>query len=214
MENCQETRGVFSVPKKPARNQHTPNGAPHNDISSESGFSYIDVMMAITILLVGIVSLLATMTIGLVTTGRGQQQLVAKQYVTSTMESIFSARDLNNPNIPNFAVIANDNTTVTYGPANSQVTTKGIFLTGKQPIYNSTGNDGIIGTADDGYGPDGKSGTSDDLTAVSGMQRQITITQVSTGVIQITVTIFFQVSGFTFQESMTSYMANYNTQNV
>jgi hypothetical protein len=214
MEEIQETRVGDLARKESAPEEFARSESARNEFSSESGFSYIDVMVAITIMLVGIIALLATMTLGLVTTGRGQQQLIAKQYLTSTMESIFSARDLNNPNIPNFAVIANDNTTVTYQSGTSTVTTKGIFLSGKQPIYNATGNDGIIGTADDGWGPDGKAGTSDDLAALSGMQRQITITSVSSGVIQITVTVFFEVSGFVFQESMTSYMANYNTQNV
>jgi hypothetical protein len=219
MEERQETRAGDLAPRESAPDECAPNESARNEsdrneFSSESGFSYIDLMVAITIMLVGIIALLATMTLGLVTTGRGQQQLIAKQYLTSSMESIFSARDLDNPNIPNFAVIANDNTTVTYQSGTSTVTTKGIFLSGKQPIFNSTGNDGIIGTADDGWGPDGKAGTSDDLAALSGMQRQITITSVSSGVIQITVTVFFEVSGFVFQESMTSYMANYNTQNV
>src|SRR5215467_4266047 len=128
-------------------------------VASEGGFSLIDIMIAISILMVGVIALLGTMTIGLVTSGRGQQQLIAKQFVTSTMESIFSARDLNNPAITSFGVIAND------------TTPGGLFLTGKQPIYNSTGSDGIIGTKDDGWGPDGSKGTPDDLTAVTGMQR-------------------------------------------
>ncbi|HWX40127.1 MAG TPA: hypothetical protein VN345_03160 [Blastocatellia bacterium] len=179
-----------------------PGSPDPSRLASEGGFSLVDIMIAISILMIGVIALLGTMTIGLVTTGRGQQQLIAKQYVTSTMESIFSARDLNNPNITSFGVIAND------------TTTGGLFLSGKQPIYNSTGNDGIIGTKDDGWGSDGIKGTPDDLTSVTGMQREIKITQVETGLIQVTVTVYFQVSGFIFQESLSSYMANYNTQSV
>jgi type II secretory pathway pseudopilin PulG len=169
---------------------------------NEGGFSYIDVLIAIGILMTGIVALLSAMTAAVATSGRGQQQLMAKQFATSTMESIFSARDINNPNITSFAVIAND------------TTTGGLFLTGVTPIYDSTGADGIIGTKDDGWGPDGKKGTADDLTPVNGFSRKIEITPVSPGLISITVTIFYQSSGLTFSQSLTSYMANYNTQAV
>jgi hypothetical protein len=167
---------------------------------TEAGFTYVDVLIAIGILMTGIVALLSAMTAAVATSGRGQQQLMAKEYATSTMESIFSARDINNPNIRTFAAIANN------------TTTGGLFLTGVQSIYNSTGADGIIGTADDGWGPDGIPGTSDDLAPVPGFSRQITITPVSPGLISITVTIYYQAMGLTFNESLTSYMANYNTQ--
>src|SRR5262245_41397899 len=166
----------------------------------ERGFTYIDVLIAIGILMTGIVALLSAMTAGIATSGRGQQQLIAKQFATSTMESIFSARDINNPNITSFAVIAN--------------TPGGLFLSGRQPIFNSTGADGIIGTSDDGWGPDGRQGTSDDLTPVQGFSRQIQITPISPGLIQVDVTIFYQYGGLTFSQSLTSYMANYNTQSV
>src|SRR5215467_16125690 len=169
---------------------------------TEGGFSYIDVLIAIAILMTGIVALLSAMTAGLVTSTRGEQQLTAKQFATSTMESIFSARDINNPNITSFGVIAND------------TTAGGLFLTGVTPIYNSTGADGIIGTKDDGWGPDGVKGTADDLTAVNGFSRKIEIAPVSPGLISITVTIYYQTSGLTFSQSLTSYMANYNTQSV
>jgi len=168
----------------------------------EGGFSYIDVLIAIGILMTGIVALLSAMTAAVATAGRSEQQLLAKQFATSTMESIFSARDINNQNITSFAVIANDSTA------------GGLFLTGVTPIYNSTGADGIIGTKDDGWGPDGVKGTADDLTAVNGFSRKIEIAPVSPGLISITVTIYYQTSGLTFSQTLTSYMANYNTQSV
>jgi len=167
----------------------------------QAGFSYIDVLIAIGILMTGIVALLSAMTAAVATSGRGQQQLLAKQYATSTMESIFSARDINNPRITSFAVIAN-----------TPGTTGGLFLTGRQPIYGSTGADGIIGTADDGWGPDGSQGTADDLNPINGFSREIAIAPVSAGLISITVTIYYQTSGLTFSQTLTSYMANYNTQ--
>ena len=169
---------------------------------NEGGFSYIDVLIAIGILMTGIVGLLSAMTAAVATSGRSEQQLLAKQYATSTMESIFSARDINNPKITSFDVIAND------------TTPGGLFLTGVTPIYDSTGADGIIGTADDGYGLDGQKGTADDLSPVNGYSRKIEIAPVSPGLISITVTVYYQSSGLTFSQQVTSYMANYNTQSV
>jgi len=182
-------------------NRMLQDGKQDATAAGEAGFTYIDVVIAIGILLTGIVALLSAMTAAVATSGRGEQQLIAKQFATSTIESIFSARDINNPAITSFALIAND----TASPP-------GLFLSGVQPIYNSTGNDGIIGTADDGYGPDGVLGGGDDLTPVSGFTRQIAIAPVSPGLISITVTIYYTSSGLNFQETLTSYMANYNTQ--
>ena len=61
---------------------------------NEAGFSYVDVMIAVTILLVGVMAMLSAITSGIVMTTTSQQQLSAKQYAQSTIESIFSARDI------------------------------------------------------------------------------------------------------------------------
>jgi len=166
----------------------------------ESGFSLVDVLIAISVLMVGILALLSAMTVAIVGTTQSSQQATAKQFAVSTMESIFSARDINNPIITSFSVIAND------------TTTGGIFLSGDQPIYNSAGCDGVIGTKDDSWGADCAQGTTDDLTAVPGFRRTIAITAVQTNVIQIVVTITYQVNGHTYSEQLTSFMGNYNTQ--
>ena len=169
----------------------------------QSGFTVLDVLIGTTILMTGVLALLGAMTSAVVVTSQSQQQLQAKQFCTSTMESIFSARDVG---IATFAQVANT------------TTTGGIFLTGTVPIYNGTGPDGIIGTADDSYGPDGLPNTADDLKPVDQFQRQITITDISTpstanNLRKITVTIFYKYSSLTFSQTMTSYMANYNTLN-
>src|ERR1041384_6840955 len=115
----------------------------------EAGFSYIDVMVAVTILLVGIMAMLSAITGGIVMTTTSQQHLAAKQYAQSTIEAIFSARDLDELT---FSAIGNVGDTTIPG---------GVFLSGDQVIYPSPGRDGIVGTADDAAGPDGTTGTSD-----------------------------------------------------
>ena len=62
-------------------------------VKSEAGFTYIDVMVAVVILLVGILALMSAIT-GAVFQTKGQEyQLSAKQIATSTMESIMSVKE-------------------------------------------------------------------------------------------------------------------------
>lgn len=179
-----------------------------NENSSESGFSYIDVMIAVTILLVGVMAMLSAITSGIVMTTTSQQQLNAKQYAQSTIESIFSARDLD---ALGFDAIGNVGDTSIPG---------GVFLTGDRKFYSTAGPDGVVGTADDAAGADGTVGTSDDIPAVDAFTRQITITNVPdpdrpTVVIslrQIDVTISYKLGKSQYLETMTSYVANYRTK--
>jgi type II secretory pathway pseudopilin PulG len=179
-------------------------------LGTQSGFTFIDVLMAIAVMTIGMLGLLMTLTMAMVATTQGQQEVVAKQFATSTMESIFSARDINNPVITSFAVIANN------------TTSGGIFLTGYNPIYVTTnslgqvvpasGANGVVGTADDGTGTG--------VTAYPGFMRSITITDISNSsngtinLLRIVVSIQYKVNNLTLTQTMTSYLANYNTQSV
>lgn len=125
---------------------------------SESGFSYIDVMIALVILMVGILALLSGIS-GSIIQARGQeQQLLAKQVATSTMESIMSVKETD-PARLGWPAVGN----VGSNP-NSSGTPQGIFVTGFQPVYDTAGPDEVLGTADDTG------------TVVQGLQRQIVIT--------------------------------------
>ena len=127
--------------------------------SLESGFSYIDVMIALVILMVGILALLSGIS-GAVLQARGQeQQLLAKQYATSAMESLMSVKETD-PARLGWNAIGN----VGSNPING--VPQGIFLSGYQQVYMDAGPDEVIGTADD-------TGTE-----VEGLQRQIEITDI------------------------------------
>jgi type II secretory pathway pseudopilin PulG len=65
--------------------------------NNEGGFSYIDVMIGVVILLVGIAALVSAITASVLRSHETKQQLVAKQIASSTLESIFSARDVGMP---------------------------------------------------------------------------------------------------------------------
>jgi type II secretory pathway pseudopilin PulG len=176
--------------------------------SNERGFTYIDVLIAVAILLVGVMALVSAITYAIVGTTRNQSQLLAKQYATSTIESVFSARDV--------TLLQWD----TIGNVGSAEVPAGIFPPGAQIIYDSAGIDGIVGTADDQAGDDGTIGTTDDPPPVDGFLRTITITDVPDPdrpgapitMRQIAVTIDFFSGSQRLRESFSTYVANFSRQ--
>jgi hypothetical protein len=162
----------------------------------ERGFSYIDVVIATMILLVGILTLGAALTAALVRTTSGESYLRAKALASSTLESVMSARYVRIANQPyTFDAIQN----VGSGP--------GVFVTGRQAVHQLPGPDGLFGTADDN-GP-----------LLDGFERQIVITDVNNPLRpsppnpiterQISVTIFYKDRGFDRQEVLTTNVGNY-----
>lgn len=110
--------------------------------NSEAGFSYIDVMIAVVILLVGILALVSAITGAIFQTRGQEQQLTAKQIATSTMESIMSVKETDAARLGWSKV---GNVCVTTPCAVPQ----GIFQNGVQPVEMEAGPDEVLGTADD-----------------------------------------------------------------
>ena len=101
--------------------------------ASEPGFSLVEFMVAMVVLMIGLLGTLALFSHTLVALGFSEMNLVAKQKAREAIESIFTARDTAQVS---FAQIQN-------------VSNGGIFLDG----YNSMttpGLDGLVGTSDDG----------------------------------------------------------------
>ena len=184
--------------------------------TQESGFSYVDVMVAITILLVGLMALVSAITGGIAMTSRSHEALTAKQMASSTVESIYAARDLPTDVAPPRVALGWDS----IGNVGNAAIPGGIFLSGVQPIYGTPGIDGILGTTDDSRGPDGVAGTADDPVAEPLFQREIRITDIvdpdrPTSPItlrQLDVIIYYTAGSSTRQETFTSYIANYRTR--
>ncbi len=130
-------------------------------LSSEKGFSYIDVMIALVILMIGVLAMLAAVSWSLVQANGHEQQVQAKQIATSTMESIMSVKETD-PLRLGWPAVGN----VGSNPDPASGVNQGIFVTGFQPVRVDAGADQVIGTADD-------SGTT-----VSQMQRRIIITDI------------------------------------
>lgn len=124
--------------------------------NTQAGFSYVDVMIAIVILMVGILALMSGIS-GAVISAKGQgQQMLARQTATSTMESIMSVKETD-PARMGWNAVGNVGSNVVAGVP------QGIFVVGTQSVLPNAGTDEVLGTADD-------SGT-----ALNAMRRQIII---------------------------------------
>jgi prepilin-type N-terminal cleavage/methylation domain-containing protein len=99
---------------------------------AERGFTIIEVMIAIVILSIGILTVVAGFATALSSTQNAQENLIARQKALEALESIFTAR---NTQQITFSEIAN-------------LGSGGIFASGAQPLW-SAGNDGLVNTADD-----------------------------------------------------------------
>lgn len=112
--------------------------------SSEKGFSYIEVMIAIVILMVGILALLAAISAAVVRARGHDQQLAAKQIAASTLESIMSVKETSDPNRLGWLAVGNIGSNL-----DEDDDPQGIFNVGLHPVMSEAGPDEVLGTADD-----------------------------------------------------------------
>lgn len=113
-------------------------------LTKQKGFSYIDVMVAIFILMVGILAMVSAITANVARTYETEKRLIAKQIALSTIESIISAKEISKPGVTDgWNSIGNVGTNPVAGVP------KGIFVNGFAPIRENAGWDGIVGTIDD-----------------------------------------------------------------
>jgi type II secretory pathway pseudopilin PulG len=110
--------------------------------SGQKGFSYIDVMIAIVILMVGVLAMMAGVSAAVIQSKGQEQQMVARQVASSTLESIMSVKETD-PARLGWDAVGNIGSNVVNGVP------RGIFVVGFQPVFADAGPDLIIGTADD-----------------------------------------------------------------
>lgn len=192
------------------------------DKHRENGFSYIDVMIAIVILIVGVLAMASTLTANLVRSLDTEKRMIAKQVAVSTIESIISARDIQRPDgIKGWDAVGNKNNNVVDGTA------QGIFLNGWCPIRQDLGLDGVAGTNDDACPAnsicDNFGGTQNNSAVLKGYERQIVITDVpdperptppfAVFRRRIDVTIRFFSSQALRQEVVSTIITNYQINN-
>lgn len=144
---------------------------------NENGFSLIETIIAIVILTIGILSVLAAISFSLFRVQEAEKITIAKENARSTMETIFSIRDLQLFDNNGGESIYNWNTILVKNGSNS-----GIFLDGWTPIRESPGIDGIYGTADDACAANQNCAVgsyTNNSAVVNGYERKIEITDIS-----------------------------------
>lgn len=184
---------------------------PRHATRSADGFSLIEVMVAMVVLSVGLLSLVGVFTLGLKSVASSSNQLIAREKAREAVESVHAARDTGRLSWGNINNVANG----------------GIFVEGPQPLREE-GVDGVVNTADDAAagleqlrqpGPDGLLGTADDeLRPLIDFTREISITplnyqgtsNVNPNLRQITVTVRFRVDDRWRTYTLTTFISSFS----
>jgi type II secretory pathway pseudopilin PulG len=188
----------------------------------EKGFSYLDLIVAIVILMVGVLASVSAITTALIRVYETEQRATAKQLALSALESVFAARDLERTlntgsgTRLSWARLRN----VSAGPDEDGVV--GIFLDGWRPVRENLGADGIAGTADDACDAPGPCGTgpSANTSRILPFERRIAITDiddperpVSAGyriaIRRVEIAVRYYVQGIQRQETLSTIITNY-----
>jgi prepilin-type N-terminal cleavage/methylation domain-containing protein len=173
---------------------------PGASIRSEKGFGLIEMMIAISVLGIGLLGMAAMFTEGLLQVATGQSDNIAKQKASEAIESVFAARDTR---LITWAQIRN-------------VSNGGVFLNGAQTIKNS-GADGLVNTADDGAvesilvpGPDAQFGTADDVSRpLSLFTREIEITDLGVNLRRIRAIVRYRVGRLNKECVLVTYISSF-----
>ena len=163
----------------------------HPPLAREDGFSLMEVVVALCLLMVGLLGMAQVFYFGMAIVGTSSAQLIAREKAREAIESVHTARDTR---IITWAQIRNTAAPNCAGWANTTANGGGAFLTGQQNLL-AAGADGLVDTADDAGqemtpGPDNTLGTADDVPLV-GFTREITICDINANdnLRQIAVTI-------------------------
>src|SRR5579862_5227510 len=95
----------------------------------QCGFTLIEVMIAIVILSIGILTIVAAFASAVASTQYAEENLIARQKALEAMESIFTARNTQQ---------------ITFAQINN-IPNGGIFVSGAAQLL-SAGNDGLVNT--------------------------------------------------------------------
>lgn len=171
----------------------------------DAGFTLIEVMVGMVLLLVGVLALEGAVALGARRLTGSQDQLLASERAAEAIESVFKARD---NRVLTWAQIRN-----VEGSSGSD---GGVFLDGPQEIH-TPGDDGLVNTADDGDldvvvkpGADGLLGTADDeRTPLFGFTREIEIRDISDTLRRLRVIVRYRSATGEEQYVVTTYISAY-----
>lgn len=152
--------------------------------SNDAGFSLIEVLAGMILLMVGALALAGGVALGARRLTGSQDQLLASQRAAEAAESVFKARD---------------NRTLTWAQIRNVLgagVDNGIFLDGPKDI-KAPGADGLINTADDG------------AVVQNSMTREIEIRDLGPSLRQLRVIVRYRSSNGTQQFVLTTYLSRY-----
>lgn len=169
-------------------NNGSPAGTPDLSRKSELGFSLIEMVIAMLLMLVGLLALASVIGYAFMVSNKGRNITNSKLLVVSVLEQMETLR---NTKQLTFGQISNTGAVNNTGSSQNFAGFPSTF----QPVSSNPGPDGIFGTSDDmvDAGGDGTYGTSDDFTNKSlarpGFSRQILVTFLNPDLKRIQVTL-------------------------
>jgi prepilin-type N-terminal cleavage/methylation domain-containing protein len=147
----------------------------------ERGFTLLEVLIAMAIMVVGLLSLAYGVGLGLEAVQMSTMDTIAREKAREALEDVFVARDTSSPTTISFSQICNIPTS---GPNPNNC----LFVSGWTPMYTADSN-GLVNTTNaasnqiETYvtpGPDGILGTADDVPYnLTGFERKIEVTPLS-----------------------------------
>lgn len=182
-------------------------------VKMEQGFSLIETVIALVVLLIGILATLSAISYGVLSMQESEKRVSAKEVARSTMETIFSIRDLQAFD-PQNGETYNFNALQVRNGNNG-----GIFLDNWTPIRENPGDDGIFGTDDDACAAANPCvvGTYTNNSAiVPGLERKIEVFNITENNVvrkrRITVRVRYYVGQLRREESQSTIVANLPVQ--
>jgi type II secretory pathway pseudopilin PulG len=186
----------------------------HKLTQSESGFSLVEGLVAMTVLTIGLLALAQTFYLGMRHMATSSASVVAREKAREAIESVHTARDTKTIR---WADLRNIGTVAGVCPAGTVSTGGGVF-TGGEVVMRAAGVDGLVNTADDGAapleaspGPDNIMGTSDDI-ALTQYWRTVTICDVNgnNDLRQILVSIRYRVGPIERTYQLTTFISSFS----
>jgi hypothetical protein len=152
----------------------------------EAGVTVLEMALATLILTVGLLALAASIGYAIAVSNKGRNLTNTKLVAVSMLEQMETLRNtgrLSFGQIANVGSVDNTGATRTFGG----------FPTGFQPVSINPGPDGIFGTSDDLVDP--TNNVTQPTWAMAGCSREIVITNLSSTIKRVQVTLQYQDSG-------------------
>jgi len=155
-------------------------------LDPEAGVTILEMALATIILTVGLLALAGSIGYAIAVSNKGRNLTNTKLVAVSMLEQMETLRNtgrLTFGQIANAGLVDNTGATRTFGG----------FPSGFQPVSINPGPDGIFGTSDDLTDP--TTGQSQPALAIAGCSREIVITNLSSTLKRVQVTLQYQDSG-------------------